>query len=144
MLTLTYQEEIKAPLKKVWDTIWNQETYRAWTKPFNENSQIDSDWKVGGKTLFTDGMGNGMVSTLRKWNPPYEAEFEHLGELKNGTESIFSKEHPYSGAIEKYSLFETPEGTKLVSSLQTVEEYKSSMDEIFPTALRELKKICES
>lgn len=55
METLIYEVEINAPIEKVWDVLWNSETYNAWTKFFAPDSSMRTDWKVGGKTYFLDG-----------------------------------------------------------------------------------------
>ncbi len=32
MENLVYEVEIEAPIEKVWELLWNNETYNAWTK----------------------------------------------------------------------------------------------------------------
>ena len=59
-----YKTKINASPKKIWNILWDDETYRKWTSVFSEGSYMESDWKVGGRTLFLDGKGNGMVSTI--------------------------------------------------------------------------------
>ena len=66
MKTLSYNIRIYATPERVWDILWGNETYNVWTKFFSCDSQMKSDWKVGGKTYFTDGDGNGMVSTIER------------------------------------------------------------------------------
>ncbi|WP_448635012.1 SRPBCC domain-containing protein [Pedobacter panaciterrae] len=93
MKTLQFTKEIKAPAQKVWSTLWNEPTYSQWTDAFNPGggSKVESDWKVGGKTLFLDGKGNGMVSTIKIKNEPYHIVFEHLGEVIDGKEDTTSE-----------------------------------------------------
>ncbi len=61
MKKLEFKKEIKAKATRVWDILWSESTYTQWTAAFNPKgiSTIQSDWKVGGKTLFLDGQGNG-------------------------------------------------------------------------------------
>lgn len=70
MKTLSYNIRIYATPERVWDILWGNETYNVWTKFFSCDSQMKSDWKVGGKTYFTDGDGNGMVSTIERIDEP--------------------------------------------------------------------------
>ena len=50
METFKYQTEIDAPAEKVWDILWNEDTYSKWTYFFSPDSQMVTDWKVDGKT----------------------------------------------------------------------------------------------
>ena len=70
METLEYEISIKALVQKIWDLLWNQETYPQWTQFFMEGSQFKTDWEVNGKTYFLDAHGNGMVSTILRLEKP--------------------------------------------------------------------------
>lgn len=102
METKNYEIHINAPIQKVWDLLWNAETYPIWTQFFMPGSQMKSDWEIGGKTYFIDKAGDGMVSTIASLNEPNEVVFKHLGTIKDGVEDIESKEvKEWSGAEEK-------------------------------------------
>src|SRR6185503_7209815 len=60
---------IDAPREKVWSTLWDDSTYRAWTAAFTEGSHAKTDWKKGSKVLFLDGKNDGMVSTIAENKP---------------------------------------------------------------------------
>jgi hypothetical protein len=146
MKTLQYTKAIKAPAQKVWDTLWNEVTYSQWTGPFNPNggSTIQSDWKVGGKTLFLDTKGNGMVSTLKAKTEPYEIVFEHLGEVMDGKEDTSSeKVKSWAGSLEEYHLSENNGITTLKASVQTGEEWEEMMNNGFTKGLEIVKKLSE-
>ena len=59
-----FKVSINAPREKVWEVLWNDATYPAWTSAFSEGSHAVTDWKKGSKILFLDGKGSGMVSTI--------------------------------------------------------------------------------
>src|SRR5690606_41075505 len=81
MVTLSHSIDIKAPAKKIWDVLWNSDSYAEWTQVFSEGSQYRSDWKVDGRTYFMDKSGrNGMVSTIDSLRIPYEVVFKHRSE----------------------------------------------------------------
>lgn len=146
MKTLQFTKEIKAPAQKVWDTLWNETTYSQWTNAFNPKggSTMQSDWKVGGKTLFLDGKGNGMVSTIKAINEPYDMVFEHLGEVANGKEDTSSeKVKSWAGALEEYHLSEKNGITTLTASAQTEEEWEDSMKNGFVKGLEVVKSLSE-
>ena len=92
METLNFEIIINAPIQKVWDLLWNQDSYTQWTQFFGEGSHYKSDWKVNGKTYFLAASGDGMVSTIKSLNEPEEVVFSHLGMIKDGVEDTKSKE----------------------------------------------------
>lgn len=146
MKNLQFTKEIKAPAKKVWNVLWDEATYSQWTKYFNPDggSTIQSDWEVGGKTLFLDGKGNGMVSTIKTKNEPYDMVFEHRGELINGKEDTISeKVKSWAGSREEYHLSEKNGVTILSASVQAGEEWEELMNNGFTKGLEEVKKLSE-
>jgi uncharacterized protein YndB with AHSA1/START domain len=146
MKTLQFTKEIKAPAQKVWDTLWNETTYSQWTNAFNPNggSTMKTDWKVGGKTLFVDKNGNGMISTIKTNNEPYDIVFEHKGEIMNGTEDTTSeKVKSWAGSLEEYHLSESNGITTLNASVQTGEEWEEMMNNGFTKGLEEVKRLSE-
>ena len=147
METLNYEIEIKAPIQKVWDLLWNEETYTLWTQFFSdaESSHMKSDWKVGGQTLFLGSSGNGMYSTITTLNEPTEVVFSHLGTYNDGVIDTKSREvEEWSGAEEKYFLRSIDENaTQLRVILHTMQEYKEHMDKGFEKGLALLKELAE-
>jgi uncharacterized protein YndB with AHSA1/START domain len=146
MKKLEFTKEIKAPAQKVWDTLWNEETYSQWTAPFNPNggSSIQTDWKVGGRTVFLDNNGNGMISTIKTKNEPKEMVFEHLGEIIDGTEDTTSeKVKSWAGSLEEYHLSENNGVTTLTASVQTSEEWEKMMNDGFTKGLAIVKELSE-
>jgi hypothetical protein len=146
MKTLQFTKEIKAPAQKVWDTLWNETTYSQWTKAFSPDgdSRIQTDWKVGGRTVFGDGKGNGMLSTIKTKNEPYDMVFEHLGEIIDGKEDTTSeKVKSWAGSLEEYHLSENNGITTLKASVQVAEEWEEMMNNGFTKGLDEVKKLSE-
>ena len=45
---------ISAKPEKVWDVLWNDQTYREWTSVFSDGSHAETDWKKGSKVLFRE------------------------------------------------------------------------------------------
>lgn len=101
METLIYEVEINAPIEKVWDVLWNSETYNAWTKFFAQILQCAQIGKWAVKHIFQ--MENGMVSTIEEMKKPEVLIFKHLGMIKDGKEDLESEEvKGWSGSLEKY------------------------------------------
>ena len=146
MKTLQFTKEINAPAQKVWNVLWNESTYPLWTEAFNPSggSMVRSDWKVGGKTLFLDKKGNGMVSTIQSKNEPHEMVFKHLGEIVNGAEDTTSdKVKNWAGSLEEYHLSEHNGVTTLSASVQTDGAFEKMLTNGFTKGLEEVKKLAE-
>ncbi len=144
MKDLNFSIVISAPVEKVWETLWNDDTYRQWTAPFNPGSYMESDWKVGGKTLFLDAERNGMLSTIKQLESPRLVEFSHYGELNKGVEDTTSERvKAYAGAIERYELLPDDKGTLLKVWVQTSDEYEQMMNDGFTKSLQALKQLAE-
>lgn len=145
METLSFEITINAPKNKIWDILWSPETYPQWTHFFMPNCRIETDWEVNGRTLFTDGTGNGMVSTISHLDEPNEVTFNHIGVIENGVEDTESKEvKEWSGAPERYFLIELDNGQiKLQVEVQTLEIWKDHMTEGFNKGLPVIKELAE-
>lgn len=146
MKTLQFTKEIKAPAQKVWQALWSESTYPLWTNAFNPggSSLLQSDWQVGGKTLFLDGKGNGMISTIQSKKEPYEMVFKHLGEMINGVEDTGSdKVKTWAGSLEEYHLSEHNGITTLTASVQADDAWEKMMTNGFTKGLEEVKRLAE-
>ena len=145
METLSYETTVNAPIQKVWDLLWSPETYTEWTQFFSPGSQFRTDWEIGGKTYFLDESGNGMVSTIKSLNPPFEVVFSHLGIIKDGVEDTQSREvKEWSGAEEQYFLREIGENTTHIQAIvHSRQSYQEQMDHGFLKGFEVLKKLAE-
>ena len=146
METLNYEIHINAPIQKVWDLLWQSETYSIWTQFFMPDSQMKSDWEIGGKTYFTDKAGNGMVSTIRSLNEPYEVVFSHLGTIKDGVVDTESKEvKDWSGCEEKYFLRAIDEKTTELRAITHIDgDHEEYMNNGFTQGFAMLKNLAEN
>lgn len=146
METLSYEIEINASPQKVWDVLWDPGTYAEWTQFFGPGSEMKSDWKVGGKTYFLNGEGEGMVSTIDSLDEPHQIIFKHLGMVdKEGNEDTRSKEvMEWSGCFEKYILIDLDGKTKLHAEVQTEKDWEEHMNTGFTKGLEIVKNLAEN
>lgn len=142
----THQIDIKAPREKVWDTLFGVETYPQWTKAFNEDSRVETDWKKGSRALFIDGNGDGMVSRIAENIPNQFMSIEHLGTRMGGVEDTTSPAvAQWAGAHEDYHLEDIDGGTRLIIKMDVDEnsEYAEMFATMWPKALEAVKSISE-
>ena len=93
MEKINFSTDINAPKEKVWEVLWNDDSYRKWTSAFYEGSYAQTDnWKEGTKVLFLGPGGDGMVSRVAANKPNKFMSFEHLGVVKKGVEDTESEE----------------------------------------------------
>jgi hypothetical protein len=135
-----YKITINAPKEKVWSTLWNDVTYRAWTSAFAEGSHVKTDWKKGSKALFLDGKNEGMVSTIAENKPNEFMSIKHLGVIKNGVEDM---ENEWAGSSENYTLNTVNGKTELKVDMDITEEFRDYFEKTWPKALDKLKELAE-
>ena len=147
MEKMNFDISIKAIKEKVWDTLWQDASYSKWTSVFSESSYAVTDnWKEGTKVLFLDAKGSGMVSMVAENKPNTYMSIKHLGEVKDGIEDTTSElVQQWNGAMENYTLIETPGGTDLKIELEgnMPEEFKDFFLNTWPKALEKVKELAE-
>lgn len=137
---------INAPKEKVWNTLWDYSTYRQWTSPFSEESDVKTDnWKKGSKLYFVDGSGNGMVAVVEENIPNQFMSFKHLGEVHGDIEDTTSeKVAEWAGAHENYTLKENNGKTEVQVEIDIASDFADMFKEMWPKALNKLKQLSES
>ncbi|HEY9260862.1 SRPBCC domain-containing protein [Chitinophaga sp.] len=145
MEKLTFNTSINAPRNRVWEILWGEQTYPAWTAVFAEGSKMETDWQVGGRTLFVNGENNGMVSTIAAKVPNEYLSFKHLGYIENGVEDFSSdKVKAWAGSLENYTLKDADGQTAVLVEVDIDEEYKDYFLNAFPKALDKVKELAEA
>jgi len=145
MKKLNFSTRINAPKEKVWNVLWDDATYRAWTSAFADGSYAQTDnWKEGTKVLFLDPKGDGMVSMVAKNKQNEYMSFKHLGEVKKGIEDIASeKVKGWAGAMENYTLKEENGKTTLEVEMDSTDEFSEYFSNTWPRALEKVKELSE-
>jgi uncharacterized protein YndB with AHSA1/START domain len=148
MQKLHFSIVIKAPKRKVWDTMLNDATYRQWTAPFGPGSHFVGDWSEGSKILFLapgDKGEGGMVSRIAESKKPDRLSIEHLGVVQDGKEDTSSDAvKGWAGAHENYTFIDKDGGTELLIDTDTDEEFKAMFEDMWPKALQILKELAEA
>jgi hypothetical protein len=144
METLNFSIKINAPRKKVWDVLFDDNTYRIWAAEFMPGSYAETDWKEGSRALFLDGSRSGMISQIARNKPNEFMSIKHLGMYKDGVEDTASEEtKKWSGALENYTLEQSNGGTELKIHMDSVDEYKDFFQKTWPKALERVKELSE-
>lgn len=148
MEKMDFSIKIDAPVKTVWHTMLDDETYRKWTEVFAKGSHYEGDWSQGSKILFLaphDGEMSGMVSRIAE-NRPYEfISIKHVGLVADGEEVTDSNEvRKWAGALENYTFHDLGDKTRVVVEMDIDEEHREMFEELWPEALQKLKVLAEN
>jgi len=144
---MEYSIVIDAPREKVWNILWADETYRAWTAPFSETSYAQTTWEKGSKVLFLDGKKSGMVSKIADNVPNEYMSIIHQGIVIDGVEDTSSAEATqWAGSYENYILKNTAGGTELrveMGGAVIPDEFEQYFKDAWPKALAKVKELSE-
>lgn len=144
MEKLQFSVLIDAPRERVWEVLWNEQSYSEWTVVFGEGSRVQTDWKKGSKVLFLGSTDEGMVSMINDLRPNEFMSFKHLGMIKDGVEDVSSdKVKEWNGAMENYTLRNVNGKTELSVDMDITAEHKEHFQNIFPKALEIVKQLAE-
>jgi uncharacterized protein YndB with AHSA1/START domain len=144
MKTLTFEITINAPRPRVWDTMLNLDTYEAWTAAFCEGSTYEGSWDKGARIRFGTPSGDGMLAVIAENQPHAFVSIKHIGMIDKGVEDTTSdKVKAMTPAFENYRFTDTPQGTLLTVTMDTIPDYEQYMLDTYPKALALLKDLCE-
>ena len=145
MEKLKFKITIDASREKVWDVLWNDDTYPIWTAPFSPGSKAETDWQEGSKILFLDASDRGMVSRVKENRANEYMGIEHLGYYNKGVEDFDSPEvKSWAGSTENYTLLTIDGKTELTVDSDISPDHKEMFESIWPKALEKVKELSEN
>jgi uncharacterized protein YndB with AHSA1/START domain len=144
MKTLKFSVHIAAPREIVWNTLWNEDSYRKWTSIFRDGTYAISDWKEGSKILFMTPSGEGINSVITRKIPNERMSFRHMGMIRDENGKFSTEEaNEVSGSLENYFLHEEEGITELKVEIDAPDESVKYFESTFPLALRKIKELAE-
>ncbi|ETA80063.1 hypothetical protein [Youngiibacter fragilis] len=143
MKELQFSIEINAGKEKVWDTLWNDDTFRDWANFIDEGTYMDGELVEGKDVRFISSVnGYGVTSRIAKLIPFHTVLFRHMVDTKErGTEV---REDEWTGGTESYLLSETGGDTILTVKMDVPIEMEELFNERFPMALGRIKSLAET
>lgn len=141
---LKFEVEIEATAATVWDKMWDKKSYTEWTTPFCAGTYFTGEMELGSRIHFVAPSFEGMYSDVFYLIPNKLLIFKHIGMLKDLKEQpIDAETEKWTGSFETYKLNEVDGITSVTAEIDCVPEYINYMNDKFPLALQELKKISE-
>jgi len=140
MQKLQFSIEIQAPKERVWNTLWEDKTFRDWANSIDEGMYLVGELNEGNEVQFSSVNGYGVTSLIEKLIPNEFVSFKHQMDIKNGEE----REKEWTGGTESYSLTENNGITTLTVKLDVPLEQVETFKVRFPKALQRVKILAES
>ena len=150
MQKLHFSVFIQAPKQKTWETMLQDSTYRQWTAEFNSSgSYYEGSWETGSDIKFLgpneDGTVSGMIARIRESKPYDFVSIQHLGEILNNKEKLWSaEEQGANGFFENYTFTEKDGGTEVLVDVDSNDDWAAMFEDMWPRALKKLKEITEN
>ncbi len=142
MKKLQFTIKINAPKEKVWDTLWNDTTFRDWAGFIDEGTYLVGELKEGNEVQFISSVGGfGVTSKIINLISNEFISFHH----NSDTEDFGGKEREeeWTGGTESYLLTETNGVTTLTLESDVPPSQEEMSKDRFPKALERIRFLSE-
>jgi uncharacterized protein YndB with AHSA1/START domain len=142
MKKIQFSIDINAPKEKVWNTLWEDATFREWANIIDDGMYIKGVLKEGNEIQFLSSVnGYGVTSLVEIFKPNEFVLFRHNADTKeNGKQG---REKEWTGAEESYSLTEKDGMTTLTIETDIPKEQEETFNIRLPKALERVKILAE-
>lgn len=142
MKEMHFQVEIDAPRERVWDTLWNDETFRQWAGIIDSGTYMKGDLAEGKEVQFISSEnGYGVTSLVEKLAENELLILKHSKDTKDSGER--ARENEWTGSTERYELTEGNGTTILTATFDVPTEMESYFKTAYPKALEKVKVLAE-
>ncbi len=142
MKKMQFSIEIHATKERVWDTLWQDETFRQWASIIDPGTYMVGDLKEGNEVQFiSSASGYGVTSFVEKLVVCEFLLLRHRADTQEGGKREREKE--WSGGQESYSLTEKNGTTTLTVAFDVPAELEEMFKTSYPKALKQVKVLAE-
>jgi uncharacterized protein YndB with AHSA1/START domain len=142
MEKLSFEIKINATCEKVWNTLWQDRTFREWADIIDQGTYMVGDLKVGNKVEFISAEnGYGVTSLVENLIPNQLLVLKHEADTQNSGKH--SRKDEWTGGTETYELKEENGFTSLIAKFDTPAEMINYFNNKYPKALERVKKLAE-
>lgn len=143
MKELQFSIEINGAKAKVWNTLWNDKTFRDWANFIDEGTYMDGEMAEGKDVQFISSVnGYGVTSRIAKLVPFETVLFSHMSDTKESGTQV--REDEWTGGTESYYLSETDGVTTLTVKMDVPIEMEEIFNDRVPMALVRIKTLSEA
>ncbi len=142
MQKMKFSIEIAASKEKVWNTLWDDKTFRDWGNIIDEGQYKVGEMKEGNEVQFISSVsGYGVTSLIEKLTPNEFVLFRQMADTKESGEQEREKE--WTGGTESYELAEKNGITNLTVKIDVPPGQEETFKVRFPKALERVKVLAE-
>ncbi len=142
MKEIQFSIDINASKERVWETIWEDKTFRDWASIIDEGTYMKGVMKEGNEVQFISSVnGYGVTSLIEKLNTNEFVLFRHSADTKESGQLERKKE--WTGGAESYSLAEKNGVTTLIVKTDVPQELEEIFNMRLPRALERIKTLTE-
>lgn len=143
MKELQFSIEIHTTKERVWDTLWQDATFRDWASIIDPETYMVGDLKEGNKIQFISAAnGYGVTSLVQKLIVGEFLLLKHSADTQESGKRQRAKE--WTGGEERYSLAEKDGTTTLHIAFGVPPELEEYFKVTYPKALARIKVLAES
>lgn len=143
MNKMQFSIEIRATREKVWDTLWNDETFRQWAGLIDPGTYMVGELAEGNEVQFISAEnGYGVTSLVAEVRGNEFVRFKHSADTQDTGEREREKE--WTGGEESYSLTEHDGVTTLTATFDIPPQQEDYFTKSYPKALEYVKVLAES
>jgi uncharacterized protein YndB with AHSA1/START domain len=137
MKEMQFLVEINTTKERVWDTLWQDETFRQWAGIIDPGTHMVGELKEGNEVQYISGNGFGVTSLVEKL---IEGEFLLL---RHNADTQGSGKQ-WTGGQESYRLAEKDGTTTLTAVFDVPPELEEYFRVNYPKALERVKVLAEN
>lgn len=142
MKDMQFSIDINASKEKVWNTLWQDETFRAWADIVDPETYMIGELKEGAEVQFLSAAnGYGVTSLVEKVIPGESLLLRHSADTQEtGTQE---RDKQWTGGTETYSLVEKDGVTTLTVAFDVPDELEEYFLAAYPKAMEKIKELAE-
>jgi hypothetical protein len=142
MQEMRYSIEIQATKERVWNTLWQDETFREWAGLIDPGTYMVGDLQEGNEVQFISSEnGYGVTSLVEKLTAGEFLLLRHQADTQEAGNQEREKE--WTGGKESYSLAEKDGATTLTVTFDVPPEMEEYFKINYPKALERVKVLAE-
>ncbi len=141
MKELQFSIQITASKEKVWNTLWQDETFREWANIIDQGTYMVGELKEGSVIQFLAENGYGVTSLVEKLVENESLILRHEADTQDRGKA--EREKQWTGGTESYVLTEQDGTTTLSVAFDVPDELEDYFNDAYPKALERVKLLAE-
>ena len=133
---------ITASRDRVWNVLWQDQTFRDWASIIDEGSYMVGELKTGSQIQFiSSSSGYGVTSLVEKYIPNELLILRHQADTQDNGKN--ERDQEWTGGSEKYTATDHDGITILTVEIDTPPELVEIFNDRMPKALARVKVLAE-